>query len=258
MQIGQVAAIAGVSTRAVRHYHAAGVLPEPARRGNAYREYDSRDLLTLLRVVRLTALGLSLAEVRDALGDPSGSELKDILAAVAADLQHQQEQLAARRERIAAALVADDHLALSPVVADLLARVRGAVADPGLVRSEQEALELLEAGMAPAEFAELAGAYRNMLDDPAAVAAAGAAQYQFDALTDQAPDHPDVLAVAAQLREIGTGMFPTRVRTADAGADEPGGEDAAEDDGAWRLFLDSLTPAQQHAMQHAGRQWGQL
>lgn len=256
MQIGQVAAIAGVSTRAVRHYHAVGVLPEPARRGNAYREYDSCDLLTLLRVVRLTALGLSLAEVRDVLGDRSGAELKDILAAVAADLQDQQEQLAARRERIAAALAADDHLALSPAVADLLARIRGAVADKGLVRSEHEALELFEAGMVPPKFAELAGAYRNMLDDPAAVAAAGALQYRFDALTDQAPEYPEVLAVAAQLREIGTGMFPTRARTTGAGAEVPAAEDAAEGDGVWRLFLDSMTPAQQHAMQLADRQWG--
>lgn len=93
MRIGQVAAIAGVSARALRHYHSVGVLPEPARRGNGYREYGSRDLLTLLRIVRLTGLGMSLEEVVDALADPSGAEFKQILAAVAADLDRQQEQL---------------------------------------------------------------------------------------------------------------------------------------------------------------------
>lgn len=242
----------------MRHYHAVGVLPEPSRRSNSYREYDSRDLLVLLRVVRLTALGLSLDEVRDALGDPSGMELKVILAEVATDLQRQQEQLDARRERIATALAADDHVALSPAVAGLVARIRGVVDDPDLVRAEHEALELFEAGMPTGTFADLTAAYGQMLNDPAAVTAARAVQQRFAALTDQPPDDVEVQAVAAQLGEIGTGMFPATAREAGAGANDSGGHDAAEDGGAWRLFLDTLTPAQRHVMLQARRKWGQL
>lgn len=39
MRIGEVAALAGVSARAVRHYHQRGLQPEPARLANGYREY---------------------------------------------------------------------------------------------------------------------------------------------------------------------------------------------------------------------------
>ncbi|MBV9856444.1 MAG: MerR family DNA-binding transcriptional regulator, partial [Streptosporangiaceae bacterium] len=31
MRIGELAGLAGVSTRAIRHYHQIGLLPEPAR-----------------------------------------------------------------------------------------------------------------------------------------------------------------------------------------------------------------------------------
>lgn len=260
MQIGELAAIAGVSTRAVRHYHAQGVLIEPPRRSNGYREYGSRDLLSLLRVVRLTALGLSLDEVRDVLGDPSGTELQNILADVAADLEHQQEQLTRQRARIATALAADDHLAFSPQIAELVARIRPVVDDPDLVRAEHEALELFEATMAPETFANLTDRYRHVLDDPVTVSAAGAVQKQFAALTDQDPDHPDVLAVAAQLREIGVGMLPDATDDRDGAADEPSttvtaSSQSGDDGRAWQLFLDTLTPAQRHAVLLVSRQW---
>ncbi|MFE1561061.1 MerR family DNA-binding transcriptional regulator, partial [Streptomyces sp. NPDC058734] len=39
MRIGEIAALVGVSTRAVRHYHHVGLLPEPERRPNGYRAY---------------------------------------------------------------------------------------------------------------------------------------------------------------------------------------------------------------------------
>lgn len=107
--------------------------------------------------MRLTGLGLSLDEVRDALGDPSGAEFRDIRAEVEADLEREQVQLCSRRERIAEAVAAEDHLAPSPAVAILLARIRGSGADPESLRAEQQALELFEASMAPAVFGELAG-----------------------------------------------------------------------------------------------------
>ncbi|WP_157880243.1 MerR family DNA-binding transcriptional regulator, partial [Streptomyces katrae] len=37
MRIGEIAALVGVTTRAVRHYHHVGLLPEPGRRANRYR-----------------------------------------------------------------------------------------------------------------------------------------------------------------------------------------------------------------------------
>ncbi|WP_147942349.1 MerR family transcriptional regulator [Microbispora sp. CSR-4] len=54
MRIGELAALAGVSTRTVRHYHHQGVLLQPPRRVNGYREYGLRDTLRLARARRLT------------------------------------------------------------------------------------------------------------------------------------------------------------------------------------------------------------
>ena len=67
MRIGELAGLVGISTRAIRHYHRVGLLPEPARKANGYREYSLRNAVELARVRRLTELGLSLDEVGDAL-----------------------------------------------------------------------------------------------------------------------------------------------------------------------------------------------
>jgi DNA-binding transcriptional MerR regulator len=71
MRIGEIAVLVGLSTRAIRHYHHVGLLPEPERRPNGYRAYSVRDAVLLARVRRLTELGLSLDEVRDAIRRPS-------------------------------------------------------------------------------------------------------------------------------------------------------------------------------------------
>jgi DNA-binding transcriptional MerR regulator len=67
MRIGEIAGLVGISTRAIRHYHHVGLLAEPARKPNGYREYSLRDAVELARVRRLTELGLGLDEVGDAL-----------------------------------------------------------------------------------------------------------------------------------------------------------------------------------------------
>lgn len=69
MLIGQIAAIAQVSPRAIRHYHRAGILPEPARSPNGYRDYSVLDLTRLLRIRRLIGLGLPLQRIAETLRD---------------------------------------------------------------------------------------------------------------------------------------------------------------------------------------------
>jgi DNA-binding transcriptional MerR regulator len=69
MWIGELAGLVGISTRAIRHYHHVGLLAEPARKANGYREYSMRDAVELARVRRLTELGLSLDELADSPAD---------------------------------------------------------------------------------------------------------------------------------------------------------------------------------------------
>jgi DNA-binding transcriptional MerR regulator len=64
----EIAELAGTSLRAVRHYHDVGLLDEPARRANGYKQYGVAHLARVLRIKRLTDLGFSLPQI-SAMGD---------------------------------------------------------------------------------------------------------------------------------------------------------------------------------------------
>src|SRR5680860_91024 len=67
MRIGEVAAAAGVPTQTVRFYERRGLLPQPLRGPNGYREYDA-SILTRLAFIRCgQAAGLTLVEVASIL-----------------------------------------------------------------------------------------------------------------------------------------------------------------------------------------------
>jgi len=67
MRIGEVAAAAGVPTQTVRFYERRGLLPQPLRGPNGYREYDA-SILTRLAFIRTgQAAGLTLVEVASIL-----------------------------------------------------------------------------------------------------------------------------------------------------------------------------------------------
>lgn len=99
MNSGEVARLAGVSVRTLRHYHQIGVLPEPPRAANGYRRYRVGDLVRLLRIKRLAGLGIPLDRISnllDGVDDPP--ELLDQLdRELAADI----ERLTRQREVIA-------------------------------------------------------------------------------------------------------------------------------------------------------------
>lgn len=61
----EVAELAGTSLRAVRHYHEVGLLEEPERLSNGYKQYRVGHLVRLLHIKRLKDLGFSLAQVAD-------------------------------------------------------------------------------------------------------------------------------------------------------------------------------------------------
>lgn len=74
MKIGELAQLSGVSTKTIRYYESIGVLPEPARTGSGYRDYDESfvDRLTFIRSAQ--RLGVSLDEVREILAFRERSE----------------------------------------------------------------------------------------------------------------------------------------------------------------------------------------
>ncbi|MQY06820.1 MerR family transcriptional regulator [Actinomadura macrotermitis] len=199
MRIGELAALAGVTTRTVRHYHHLGLLPEPERRANGYREYGLRDAVALARVRRLTELGLSLEEIRDVLGDDRGRELREILRELDADLARQQEAIAARRERLAHLLAeADPHpdSVVSPGMAEVLrALPRGG---SKFAELDREMLLLADTGASPEDRARMAELFRP-LTDPATAGRAGELYARLDGLADADPADPRVTALARDL-----------------------------------------------------------
>jgi DNA-binding transcriptional MerR regulator len=94
LSIGQVAALADVTRRAVRHYERCGVLPAPQRTEKGYRRYTMATVVHLIRIRRLRTLGLSVPQIRAALTDsaPPGT-LHDALRLLDGDLARRIETL---------------------------------------------------------------------------------------------------------------------------------------------------------------------
>lgn len=204
MRIGDIARIAGVSTRAVRHYHRIGLLPEPARESNGYRSYTLDAVVLLLRIRRLVELGMSLDEIADVLDDDGerARDLDEVLAELDADLAQQEETIRERRRQLADLR---DSAARTPVpgrvgaIADRIAEVYAG--SGAAVRMELAVMEVLT-GVIPGAV-EM---YEAALEDPAITTVSGEIAAEFDALHAVAPNDPRVSAladrIAAAAREL--------------------------------------------------------
>lgn len=64
MKIGQVARETGLTTKTIRYYEGIGVLPEPERLPNGYREYEASTIDRLEFIRDAQAAGLSLTEIQ--------------------------------------------------------------------------------------------------------------------------------------------------------------------------------------------------
>ncbi|MFE2100703.1 MerR family transcriptional regulator [Streptomyces sp. NPDC059468] len=211
MRIGELAATAGVTTRAVRHYHHLGLLPEPERLSNGYRHYTLRHAVVLARIRRLTELGMGLTEVRDVLADDAGKDLVEVLTELDEDLARQEAEIRERRQRLRALLEAGELPAegpFSPELTGLLAGLPGS--DSPMAAKDREILALLDTGAAPEERERLLSALRRALDGPDALARAQEAYALLDALADAAPDDPRVEQAARTL----AGLFPAELMSA--------------------------------------------
>ncbi|MFI5723006.1 MerR family transcriptional regulator [Streptomyces cyaneofuscatus] len=232
MRIGEIAALVGVTSRAVRHYHHIGLLPEPARRANGYRAYTVRDAVLLARIRRLTEIGLSLDEVRDVLADDAGRELVEVLGELDADLARQEREIRERREVLAALLEAPPTSdgPLSPALAALLesAPVTGSPA----AAKDREHLTLLDTAGGGAG-AELYAALRPLAEDPGV----GALYERLDELAGAGVDDPRIAPLAAEL----VAAVPDEVL-----AMIPDGEPSPT--GFGRVLLEDYPPAQREVV----------
>lgn len=63
----RLAELAGSTVKAIRYYHEIGLLDEPERRSNGYKQYEVPHLIRLLQIKRLRELGVPLSQI-SALG----------------------------------------------------------------------------------------------------------------------------------------------------------------------------------------------
>src|SRR6185369_5408776 len=89
--VKEVAALSGVTVRALHHYDELGLLTPKARTDAGYRLYNDHDLLRLQQILIGRELGLSLEAIRRSLDDPSFDRRAALVA--------QRAELAARAER---------------------------------------------------------------------------------------------------------------------------------------------------------------
>ncbi|MGN0065354.1 MAG: MerR family transcriptional regulator [Nocardioides sp.] len=166
LTIGQLAAYAGVTPRAVRHYHQIGLLPEPERDASGYRSYDAQAVIGLVRIRVLAEAGVPLARVQELL-DAGEDEFAAAVTEIDRRLRAEIRELTEHRRRIAR-LAAGDSLALPPVVVAYLDRMRELGVPELVVRGERDGWILLAARM-PDQMDEFMADKMAQLDDPRTV-----------------------------------------------------------------------------------------
>jgi DNA-binding transcriptional MerR regulator len=98
----EVADLAGTTVNTVRHYHRAGLLDEPTRMSNGYKQYQVAHLVRLLQIRRLRDLGVPLDQIEQ-VGFSEDSPA-DALRAIDADLAVSIERLQRARAEVRAIL----------------------------------------------------------------------------------------------------------------------------------------------------------
>ena len=163
LTIGQLASYANVTVRAVRHYHAIGLLPEPARDHSGYRRYDALRVVDLIKIRTLADAGVPLARVRELL---TATE-KEFAAAVADIDRRLRAEITERkrhRQRVAQ-LAAGDSLALPPEAVAYLNRMRQLGLPARFIDGERDAWILVAAEL-PEQMPLYMTLKQQQLDDP--------------------------------------------------------------------------------------------
>jgi len=106
MKIGEVAQRAGVSTKTIRYYENIGLLAEPARSANGYRDYDEPTISRLLFIRDAQATGLTLTEITSILelrdeGHSTCHHVIELLERHLADLDQHIATLRKTRDQLA-------------------------------------------------------------------------------------------------------------------------------------------------------------
>ena len=187
--IGQLADFAGVTIKAVRHYHQRGLLEEPPRDSSGYRRYGAQHAIDLVKIKTLSEAGVPLARVEELLAaDPD--RFAAAITEIDRNLQKRAEELVRTRERIAR-LSAGDRLFVSTEVADFLDELRELGVSRRSVQMERDGWILMQA-VSPKQAASWIADKRDAMGDPEF----RALYLEHDAAFDWSPDDPRLYSLA--------------------------------------------------------------
>jgi DNA-binding transcriptional MerR regulator len=216
LRIGELARIAGVTPRTIRHYESLGLVAAPRRGPGGYREYEPVAVLALAEIRRLRALGMSLSDIAGARHDGNGSllgrlhELKD-------DLDRQAAELAARRRALAEleSAAAENEAILGTGSPDDFAPVRRLLMDggasPGAIDEARRIFAALDCLSLPADWtATLDEGLSVVRDDPDARDAWIGALELIASLRGVPVDDPAVDEAARRIASLGSASSDVR------------------------------------------------
>ncbi|HEX7353536.1 MAG TPA: MerR family transcriptional regulator [Mycobacteriales bacterium] len=163
LTISQLASYAGVTIRAVRHYHAKGLLAEPERDHSGYRRYDAAAVVQLIRIRTLADAGVPLSRVGELLAADEG-EFAAAVEDIDRRLRLEIRRLQHHRQEVAN-LVAGDSLALPPEAVAYLDRMREFGFPDRLVEIERDSWILIAARI-PDQVPALMKIKHAQLEDP--------------------------------------------------------------------------------------------
>jgi DNA-binding transcriptional MerR regulator len=166
LTIGQLAAYAGVTVRAVRHYHQIGLLPEPKRDASGYRRYGATAVVRLIKIRTLANAGVPLSQIGQML-QASAPAFAEAVQRIDSHLREEIERLETTRKQVTQ-LAAGDSLALPPEVTSYLGRLREIGVPQRLVEAERDAWILVTARW-PELIGEIMAGKLAQLEDPQVV-----------------------------------------------------------------------------------------
>ncbi len=187
--IGQLADYAGVTVKAVRHYHQRGLLAEPPRDSSGYRRYSAQHAIDLVKIKTLAGAGVPLARINELLAADPG-RFAAAVSEIDRNLAERAEEILRTRKRIAQ-LSAGDRLFVSVEVADYLDRLHDLGVSHRTVQMERD-LWILMQSVSPEQAAIWIADKRDAIGDPEF----RAIYLEYDAAFDWSPDDPRLSALA--------------------------------------------------------------
>lgn len=163
LTISQLASYAGVTVRAVRHYHQVGLLPEPERDRSGYRSYDADAVVELIKIRTLAEAGVPLAQVPELL-EAAPEEFAEAVEQIDKRLRAEIRRLQRNRKEIAK-LAAGDSLALPEEAVEYLEMLRDAGISEAMLEVERDAWIILAAQW-PEQMPAWMADKRRQFEDP--------------------------------------------------------------------------------------------